>query len=277
MHFLKCNKCGQFNEVKNEYLVFCTSCNKKLDSNFYDWQKRNPDLSLDEYKRLVCIPEAEIPKDEPAPKPATSKKLIYWIGFSVTFALFYAIGHFGGESIVRFFKSEKTSKEVLNQKWNKETYGSFGLTVETPVQLTKGDLPMTDDVKQFVDKMEVYNYMSAKGFKILINSIRYKPAVGTVDLQGAANGSINEVKGQKGVTDFDYTENAFKKNDIPGFIQNGTYKQNGTIIEFINTGFSDDLTLWQVCVVFQADDEVGRTASKRVIESIEIRKDSTSL
>jgi hypothetical protein len=271
MYFLKCNKCGQLNEVKNEYLVFCTSCNKKLDSNFYDWQKRNPDSSLADFKRLVCVTEAEIPKTVPETKSNKPKSLKYWIGFAVAFAIFYAIGQFGGEAIVRFFKSEKTSKEVLSQKWIRETYGSYGLTVETPARLTKGDLPLTEEVKQYITDMDVYNYISAKGFKIMINSIKYDKSVESVDLQGAANGSVDELKLQEGITDVVYTEKALTKNDIPGFIQNGTYKHKGNSFEFINTGFASKLNLWQVFVVFQPDDAVGRTASERVIESIEIK------
>jgi hypothetical protein len=267
MHFLKCNNCGHLNEVKSEYLNFCSDCNKKLENNFSDWQKRNPEKNFEDFKQLICVSHTEMQSKSERKK---SKGLKYWIGFSVTFAIFYAIGQFGGEAIGRFFKSEKTSVEVLDQKWIKETYGSFGLTVETPVKMTKGNLPVPDNVKQFVEKMDVYNYMSAKGFKVMINSIKYYPSVGQVNLQGAADGSVNEMKMQKGVTDFDYTEEFILKNDIPGFIQNGTFKQNGIGVEFINAGFSKGLILWQVMVIYQADDEVGRIASKRVIESIEI-------
>jgi len=63
MHFLKCNNCGHLNEVKGEYLVFCQKCNKKLENNYSDWKTRNPDKSIEEYKRLVCITEDEIRKE----------------------------------------------------------------------------------------------------------------------------------------------------------------------------------------------------------------------
>jgi hypothetical protein len=277
MHFLKCNICGHLNEVKTEYLIFCSGCNKKLGNNFSIWQKNNPEKTFDDFKKLICVSEEEISIDINKAKSHKPKGLKYWIGFVVSFAIFYAIGQFGGDSIVKFFKSEKTSKEVLNQKWDKETYGDYGLTVETPVKLTKGDLPMPENIKQYIDKMDVYNYMSSKGFKVLINSIKYKPTVGTLNLQGAANGSVNEMKMQKGVTDFVYTENYIYKDEIPGFIQKGTFKADDVDVEFINTGFASGLIVWQVCVIFQKDDEIGRIASKRVIESIEIKKKNNAL
>lgn len=277
MFYLKCNNCGHLNEVKSEYLIFCTNCNKKLENNFSIWQKRNPEKTLDDFKKLICVSEEEIQLSNQNVKSNKPKGLKFWIGFSVTFTIMYAIGHFGGEAIVKFFKSEKTSKEVLDQKWIRETYGEYGLTVETPVKLTKGNLPIPDNIKQFIEKMDVYNYMSVKGFKLMINSIKYKPEVGTLDLQGAANGSVNEIKMQQGVTDFDYTEDYIYKEDIPGFIQNGKFKHSGVDVEFINTGFAKGLNVWQVLVIFQTDDEVGRIASKRVIESIEIRKRNNKL
>jgi hypothetical protein len=40
-----------------------------------------------------------------------------------------------------------------------------------------------------------------------------------------------------------YPEESIYKNNIPGFIQKGTYSQNGIEIEFINTGFSKGLIM----------------------------------
>jgi hypothetical protein len=250
-------------------MVLCSSCHKKLEINFSEWKKRHQEKTFDDFKVLMCVTETDLQNTSVKTK-TKPKGLKYWIGFAAAFAIFYAVGQFGGEAIVKFFKSEKTSKEVLSQTWIKETYGNFGLTVETPVIMTKADLTFPDNIKQVIDQMDTYNYISAKGFKVLINSIKYNPAVGQTDLQGAANGSINEMKMQKGVTDFDYTEDYISKNDVPGFVQKGTYKQDGVEVEFINTGFSKGLILWQVFVAYQLNDEVGRIASKRVIESVEI-------
>lgn len=271
MHYLKCNNCGYLNEVKSEYLIFCSHCNKKLENNYKDWRKRNPEKTLEDFMKLICISDTEIHATRNS-KKSKPKGLKYWIGFAAAFALFYAIGHLGGEAIVRFFNAEKTSKEVLEQNWIKETYGEFGLTVETPVKMTKGELPMPDHVREVIDQMDVYNYISAKGFKVIINSIKYNAAIGQPDLQGAANGAVNEMKMQKGVTDFVYTENDFSRDDIPGFIQKGTYIINGKGVEFINTGYSRGSVLYQVLVAYHTNDEVGRVAAKRVIESVEINE-----
>lgn len=278
MYYLKCNNCGHLNEVKTEYLSFCSKCNKKLENNFSNWHRKYPEKSLDDYKRLICISEEEIPKDDFKAKSRRPRGLKYWIGFTVSFAIMYAVGQFGGEAIVKYFKSEKTSKEVLSQKWIKESYGDFGLTVETPVILMKSDIQVPDNLRQMIEKADCFNYMSTKGFKIMITCFKYKPELaGYLDLQGAATGAVNEIKMQKGVTDFVYTEEKIYKDDIPGIIQKGKFKQDGISTEFINNLFTSGLILWQVWVVFQEDDEIGRIASKRVIESIEINIKSKSV
>lgn len=270
MHYLKCNNCGHLNEIKGEYLVFCSSCKKKLENNFTDWKRHNSEKTLDDFKQLICISETDIQtakKTKSEPKNLKSRILII-----LSVAIFSAIGGFAGEEIANFFKSDKTSKEVLTKKWVKESYGNYGLTVETPSKLTKGNLKLPDNVKEFIEKMDSYESTSKKGMRIAINCIKYTPAVGQLSLQGAADGSINEVKKQKGVTNFDYTEDKISKNNIPGFIQKGTYQQNGFDIEFINTFYTKELTAWQVMVLYQIDDKVGRKAAERIIESIEIKK-----
>jgi len=275
MHFIKCTNCGHLNEIKSEYLIFCSSCNKKLENNYPDWIKTNPKKNLEDYKKLMCISEEAIQQIAINTKPNKAKGIKYGIGFAIVFAIFYVLAQLGGEEIVKLFNYEKTSKEVLDQEWIKQTCGNFGLSVETPFVMTKTDLPLPENVRGVIDVMDVYDYMTEKGFKVLINSIKYSPAIGSVNLPGAASGSVNEMQKQPGVTDFDYAEEEINKGSIPGIKQTGTYKQNGISVEFINTGFAEGLILWQVVVVYQSQDEVGQIAAKRVIESIEINKDSS--
>jgi hypothetical protein len=269
MHYIKCNECGHFNEVKSEYLVFCAKCNKKLDNNFPDWKKKNPGRGFDDYKRLVCVTEEAI-NTSPVKVKTRPKGLKYWVGFAVAFAIFYAIGQFGGESIVRFIKSQQASREIISQDWQKERYGDFGLVVETPFKLEKTELPVPDNLKHMIDIMDTYSASKSQGFGVMINSVRYKPEIGSVNLEGAANGSIAEMKMQPGVSAFTYSEDLFSKNDIPGFIQKGSYSKEGNIIEFINTGFANGLILYQVMVAYNPDDKDMKAMALRVIESIEI-------
>lgn len=113
MDFLKCNKCGHLNEVKGEYLVFCSSCGKKLDNNFSDWKKMNPEKSLDDFKKTICISDEDVQKIKQQKKSKRPKNLKYWIGFAVTFAIFYAIGTLGEEKLVGLLRKPAYDKAMM--------------------------------------------------------------------------------------------------------------------------------------------------------------------
>ncbi len=108
MHFLKCNNCGHFNEVKTEYLIFCSKCNKKLDNNYADWSKRKSNKSFDDYKQLICTTETTEPTKVKT-KSNKPKGLKYWIGFAVAFGLFYVIGYYA----VGFLKKPAFDKVLM--------------------------------------------------------------------------------------------------------------------------------------------------------------------
>ena len=114
MYFLKCSKCGYFNEVKTDYLMFCAGCNKKLDNNYTEWQVYNPDKTSEDFKRLVCISEEEMRKNSVAETPKKKLNLKYWIAFAVAFAIFYAIGKFGGEAIYKSLSKPHFEKVLVD-------------------------------------------------------------------------------------------------------------------------------------------------------------------
>lgn len=112
MHYLKCNHCGHLNELKSEYMTFCTNCNKKLENNYSEWKIRNSDQSFDEYKHAVCTTEA-IESAKELPKAKNGKGLKYWIAFAAAFAIFYAVGQIGGESLAGLFRKPAFDKVLM--------------------------------------------------------------------------------------------------------------------------------------------------------------------
>lgn len=112
MHYLKCNHCGHFNEVKTKYLVFCESCSKKLDNTFNEWANRNPDKSFEDYKQLICTTEkTDLSKE--LHKTKNIKGLKYWIGFAVAFSVFSVIGQIGGEKLAGLFRKPAFDKALM--------------------------------------------------------------------------------------------------------------------------------------------------------------------
>ncbi len=267
--YLKCNQCGHLNEVKSPYLVFCTGCNKKLENNFSSWQAKHPEKSYEDFQQLMCVSDADL-QIKNTEKKTKHKSMKYWIGFVISFAVFYAIGQFGGQSIVRFFNFDKTPENIMQKDWVYKSYGDLGLSLETPTVLKKGTLALPEEIQQLIEHMDVYDNMSQKGFKVTANSIKYSDKIGQANLEGAAEGSVNEMKIQKGVTDFNYEQFRVNLDIIPGIIQSGTYKHKGEAVEFTNAIFSKGTTTWQVLVLWKEDDIFGRQAGKRIIDSIKI-------
>ena len=260
------------NQVKSEYLTFCTACDKKLENNYQDWSRRNSDQSFYDFKQNVCFTEEDVKKLELADKKKKTKGLKYWIGFAIVIVIGSVGGRLVSEEAMAFFRSEKTSIEILDQKWDKQAYGDLGLLLASPLKLTKIDLPIPDNVKGFIDIISSYYSETSKGFKIHVNSIQYDPSAIEANLEGAANGAVNEVKMMKGVSNFDYTQENTELNGIPGIMQKGSFKLKGIEYEFINTSYAEKLTLWQVLLAYQTDDDVGRKAAQRVLNSVEIKK-----
>lgn len=268
MYYLKCDNCGHFNEMNSEYQVYCSKCKQKLGNNYTAWKYKHSDKSFEEYKNLVCISEIEIDKVSQKMAAKKPKGLKYWVVFTLSLLIASLIGTFGSHLVKKWINVEHTSKDILKQEWIMETYGDYGLTVTTPEKMKHKQLPISDQIREVILKMDTYSYENRKGFKVIINTIEYSPQVESTNLEGAANGSVNEMRLMEGVINFDYSQDELIIDNIPGFIQKGSFSQNGTKVSFINTGFAEGRVLWQVMALYQSQDIVGKEASERVIQSI---------
>ena len=275
MIYLKCSKCGHLNEVNTQYLTFCAGCNKKLENNYASWQVFNPEGSFGDYKQQVCLTEEKANAVPPSAKKKLNKGKLAKLSLAGVLAitLFFAAGQYAvyaASKVNSSLEGEKISAAIIAQKWSQETYGIYGLSIETPVRLNRANLPLPANIRDAIEHMDVFRYESLKGIQILVSSIRYKQVVDSISLQGAANGSTNEARLQPGVTDFKYIEEPHNLGNIRGFLQKGAYRLDGQVIEFQNTGFVKELNLWQVWVAYSADDETGRKLADRIINSIKI-------
>ncbi|MFV0593209.1 MAG: hypothetical protein ACK5M7_17685 [Draconibacterium sp.] len=61
MYYLKCEKCGHYNSVISEYIVYCGKCKMHLSNNYIDWVSKNPTKNFEDFKHSVCISQSELP------------------------------------------------------------------------------------------------------------------------------------------------------------------------------------------------------------------------
>ncbi len=111
MHYLKCDNCGHFNELKTEYLVFCSHCSKKITNNYSDWGKRYTDKSFEDFKSICCTTDPNNTSLKKT-KNKTTKGLIFWILLAIGLVVAYTIVQVGGGKITSLIETP-----VMKQVW----------------------------------------------------------------------------------------------------------------------------------------------------------------
>lgn len=158
-YYLRCGRCGHFNEVKSEYLVFCSKCNKKLDNNYSDWVIRNSSKTFDDFKQQVCTTNIE-GQPTTMQKPNMFKTLKFWTIFTIAVVIFYAVGSFTSDIIIRQFKVS-AYKEALIKAEN-EINKNCPILIDRETRL--------DNVIALPDNVFQYNYTLINTLKDSLNA-----------------------------------------------------------------------------------------------------------
>lgn len=199
MHFLKCSKCGHFNEMKSEYLVFCTKCNKKLDNNYSDWIIRNSDKTFEDFKNQVCTTNVEEPVKTNTKKNKV-KGLKYWIGFTVAFAIFYAVGTFAGEAIIGVFKKPTLEKNLVeaaniinkNCPMMIDSETRLDNAIALPNNIFQYNYTLINMVKESINIEEMRQYLEPN----IVNFVKTQPDMKTMrDNKTTVNYSYKDKEG----------------------------------------------------------------------------------
>lgn len=154
MYYLKCSKCGHFNEVRTEYLVLCQQCNTRLTNNFTDWKRKNEDKSFEDYKQLVCTTEKE-PSIAEKPKKSKHKSLRFWINFAIGMAIVTTSARFGGNAL-----NDMLGKSTLNPAMMEL---ASEINKQCPVMVDNAT--RFDNVMVMPDNILQYNYTLVKWVK----------------------------------------------------------------------------------------------------------------
>jgi len=149
------------------------------------------------------------------------------------------------------------------------TLGTMGLSLEVPEPLLEERVQLPENVQQSIELIEVFAKEHKNGLSVSATSMKYKPVIDSISLSGGATGAINGMKNVQGVTDFDYQQSTSSKNNIPGYIQRGKYKQNGKDFAFINAGYGIGLLFWQVTVTYRPHDEGQSQLAEKIVRSME--------
>jgi hypothetical protein len=83
--YIKCTKCGNFNKINSQHLLFCHKCKKRLDNNYLVWREKHQNNSFEKFLKSdwVCD-KIEIKKEIPI-EPDWEK--IFSIGALIIFII----------------------------------------------------------------------------------------------------------------------------------------------------------------------------------------------
>ena len=142
-----------------------------------------------------------------------------------------------------------------------------------PVGNVMNKLP--EEVRPLVKEMQTFNY-NGNGLEFMYLYTEYTPEVGQVDLEGAVNGGLNQLKSQPGVFDLKNDIAYVEEGDLSGVVMQGTYVQRGTEYEFKITLYTTGLKLYQFISSNKKGDDTARGVVRRIYDSLKISGHGTS-
>ncbi|MCE4562709.1 hypothetical protein INQ51_00180 [Maribellus sp. CM-23] len=163
MYYLKCEKCGHYNSVISEYMVYCGKCKIHLPNNYIDWVSKNPNKNFDDFKQLVCISQSDVPTQNTTvvkpPKRSeasssvppkrrkrklTKSQLIGIIVGAIVAAVFTQIGKYAATELKEFIQMRKIESVEFaapdTTNWNSFTCDKANFEMlfpQTPMELSQ--------------------------------------------------------------------------------------------------------------------------------------------
>ena len=274
MYYLKCKHCNHLNEVKSEYLVVCGLCNRKLVDNYKDWKVKHPEKSFEDFQREVCLTEEQVKKGDtikPTGKRGNKKGLIAGgIGGILVMLMILLLIKGMKDSYDELYGDGDTP--VLEQQWYAGTYAG-GASLATPKAMKSvGNVmnKLPEEVRPLVKEMQTFSY-KGNGLEFMYLYTEYTPEVGQVDLEGAVNGGLNQLKNQPGVFDLKNDIAYVEEGGLSGVVMQGTYVQRGTEYEFKITLYTTGLKLYQFISSNKKGDDTARGVVRRIYDSLNQR------
>ena len=267
MYFIKCTHCGYENLLKTEYLTFCEQCGKKLPENFPEWKRLHPSKDFEDFKKSVAHGIVQIHrrnKQKRIPLITAISVTVILMIITVSLLFFSLHGDLAG-----LFLPGKTPASVLNHEWQRFTYGKYGFSIESPLKLEKTELKIPDVYKNQVKNIESFYYRPSRGFQLLLTSVLYEEGI-AANLNGAAVGAMNEMINQPGVSNVEFKQSPLMNNDVIGILLEGSYHENDVFMRFRCAVYTRLSNMWSLMVTYRDQDEVGKKAAEKVLESVEI-------
>ncbi len=170
----------------------------------------------------------------------------------------------------------ESTKELVNTKWIKSTYGYPPVTLETPKVLKskKGKVP--EQYKNAIKQTSVFTYGSLlSNFSIAVTSTEYTDLITSFNLETSVEGALQNIKAS-GVNLTSVNKEPFYIGNVEAmkvvvaytFTNPITKKEERAIGNMVITGGKSGYI--SVVVAHKSDDENGKRIAERIMNSIEL-------
>lgn len=275
MIYLKCKSCGEYNELRSEFLTFCGQCGKKLENNYSEWKNRHPENSFEEFQQEVGVTSNGVKTSTWTVLKQRYLKQVGRRGVLITLILVIGLaavaGGYFGKRVVYGMMYHKLSKASFYKSWETVVIGRQAIEISTPMHLGVNDKPLESETAQLVEYAKSYRNRGDDGMEVQVNMCSYRPNISN-DLDAAGDATADEMKKSAEISDLKYTSTPAMQGGINALIQQGSFAYNNAIrLSFCNMLLVSGQHRWQIAIRYREDDTIAAEAAQRIIKSVSIK------
>lgn len=187
-------------------------------------------------------------------------------GKNIASVIIFIIALVGGRYAFKAIFAEPEIASFEESKWKQCSYE--GITFDSPFELEELDVEIPFTLKAYVKEMKNFVYES-KSLTLFVSKAEYKAGI-PVDIDGAIDGALSNMKRTDGVSDFTFDVQTIDKINSECRKATGNFKINENDSEFVALLHVKKSTLVQILSTNLSYDE-NRAIRDRIFESLDVK------
>ncbi len=199
------------------------------------------------------------------------------VGFFVLLIAVTALAATKGIGFVKDAIFGHPTKELLQGDWIRSEYGNPAVAITTPEVLKRGEMDMSNEVRQMLVGSETFMYGSLiSNFYVVVSTIKFNDEV-NFNLDTAVDGVYQNLENQ-GARNIIIKEEDFSTiSGAEGIKVYGTLNVENPVTrqnvqkQYMILNLAENKGFQQITVIFNEDDSYAEEISERIINSVELK------
>lgn len=202
-----------------------------------------------------------------------SKDPRFWLILFVALFMSYLIGSYA----YSLFKDNEGAKDPIAQvvpvdqltDWHVQRF-PMGVSLELPVHLTEANPVVDPELKSIIQKSSRFTYIK-KNLSVALVEIEYNSQVDSLSMEGALDGSLNELKAMTGTNVEMSDRDIYEKDDMLYGVQTCNYgDKTGEHYQRKEMIVIKDHSLWNLIVCYDKKDKRLQDIANKIFYSFKI-------